>query len=70
LEVHDEEKGKTHPVIVEHPATNFGKNVASSSFESGLDIGATLCTRLDEEQAFILRPLFPFLCWYLPPLAR
>jgi len=61
---------ETHPVVIKHPATNLGENVASCRFECGVDVGTALRTRLDEEQAFFLRPSLPFLRWHLPPLDR
>jgi hypothetical protein len=61
---------ETHPIVIKHPATNLGENVTNGSLECDLDVDAALCTRLDKEQALILRPLLPFLCLHLPPLAR
>lgn len=63
-------RDSTHPVVVKHPATNLGENVASSSLERGFDVGTILRARLDKEQPLLLRPSLPFLRWHLPPLAR
>jgi hypothetical protein len=63
-------RGETHPVVVKYPTTDLGKNVASGRLECGVNIGAALRARFDEEQALFLCPSLPFLCQYLSPFTR
>jgi len=65
-----EVRRETHPVVVKYPTTNLGKNVASGRLECGVNVGAALRARFDEEQALFMRPPLPFLRRYLSPFTR
>lgn len=46
----------THPIIVKHARVDLAQDIASRLLERKLDVDARFRTRLDKEQALLLRP--------------